>query len=120
MIDELPVFFVAAAAALGTTVIRGAAELRVKESDRIATMAAGLRAVGVVVDENPDGAVITGGSITGGTVFGHGDHRVAMSFAVAGLIARDGVRIEDCRNVATSFPGFMELANGCGFALSVA
>ena len=118
MIDEFPALFVAAAAAQGTTVIRGAGELRVKESDRIASMAAGLRALGVSVEETPDGAVIAGGAVGSGTVNGHGDHRVAMSFAVAGLIARDGVCIEDCRNVDTSFPGFMELANGCGFAIT--
>ncbi|MEI7038062.1 3-phosphoshikimate 1-carboxyvinyltransferase [Fulvimonas yonginensis] len=117
MIDEFPALFVAAAAAHGRTAIRGAAELRVKESDRIATMAAGLRTLGIRVEEAPDGAAITGGTLGQGTVDAHGDHRVAMSFAIAGLVARGGVRIEDCRNVATSFPGFMELANGCGFAL---
>ena len=117
MIDEFPALFIAAAAARGDTLIRGAAELRVKESDRIATMAAGLRTLGIAVEETPDGAVITGGTLEPGTVQGHGDHRVAMSFTVAGLVARDGVRIEDCRNVATSFPGFVELANGCGFAV---
>ena len=119
MIDEFPALFIAAAAAQGTTVIRGAAELRVKESDRIASMAAGLRGLGVQVAETPDGAVITGGPLGAGPVQGHGDHRVAMSFAVAGLVATgSGVHIEDCRNVGTSFPGFMELANGCGFALA--
>jgi 3-phosphoshikimate 1-carboxyvinyltransferase len=117
MIDEFPALFVAAAAARGTTTIRGAAELRVKESDRIASMAAGLRALGAQVEETPDGAVITGGTLAPGAIQSHGDHRVAMSFAVAGLVADGGVRIGDCRNVATSFPGFMELANGCGFAL---
>lgn len=117
MIDEFPALFVAAAAARGITVVSGAAELRVKESDRIASMAAGLRALGIAVEETPDGAVITGGALRAGTVRGHGDHRVAMSFAVAGLIAEGDVRIEDCRNVSTSFPGFLELANGCGFAL---
>ena len=120
MIDEFPALFVAAAAAQGTTVVRGAAELRVKESDRIASMAAGLRALGVPVAETPDGAAITGGRLGAGTVGGRGDHRVAMSFAVAGLVSAGEVRIEDCRNVATSFPGFMELANGCGFALAQA
>jgi len=120
MIDEFPALFIAAAAAQGTTVIRGAAELRVKESDRIASMAAGLRALDATVEETPDGALITGGTLNPGTVRGHGDHRVAMSFAVAGLVAKGDVRIEDCRNVATSFPGFMELANGCGFALAQA
>jgi len=118
MIDEFPALFVAAAAAHGTTMVRGAAELRVKESDRIASMAAGLRALGAQVEETPDGAVITGGMFGSGSVESHGDHRVAMSFAIAGLLSSGGVRIDDCSNVATSFPGFMELANGCGFALA--
>jgi 3-phosphoshikimate 1-carboxyvinyltransferase len=120
MIDELPVLFIAAAVAEGQTVIRGAAELRVKESDRIATMASGLRAIGVAIEETPDGALIQGGTLSGGTVASHGDHRIAMSFAVAGLLARSAIRINDCSNVATSFPGFLELANGCGFALTQA
>jgi 3-phosphoshikimate 1-carboxyvinyltransferase len=118
MIDEFPALFVAAASAKGRTRIRGAAELRVKESDRIAVMAKGLRALGVAVEETPDGAIIEGGRIGGGDVDSCGDHRCAMSFAVAGLVAREAVRIHDCANVATSFPGFMELANASGFALS--
>jgi 3-phosphoshikimate 1-carboxyvinyltransferase len=117
MIDEFPTLFVAAAAAVGTTTIRGAAELRVKESDRIATMARGLRALGIEVEEKPDGAIIEGGSMHGGHVDSGGDHRVAMSFAVAGLIAAQAVRIADCANVGTSFPGFIELANSSGFAM---
>jgi len=117
MIDEFPALFVAAAVAKGRTVVRGAAELRVKESDRIATMATGLRALGVQIEETPDGAIIDGGAIQGGTVDSHGDHRIAMSFAVAGLVARAAITIGDCANVATSFPGFLELANSCGFAL---
>ena len=117
MIDEFPVLFIAAAVASGSTVIRGAAELRVKESDRIATMAIGLRTLGVAIEETPDGAIIHGGSIGTGTVESHLDHRIAMSFAVAGLVASGPVRVNDCRHVATSFPGFLELANGCGFAL---
>ncbi|KRE89175.1 3-phosphoshikimate 1-carboxyvinyltransferase [Frateuria sp. Soil773] len=120
MIDEFPVLFIAAAAARGRTVIRGAAELRVKESDRIAAMAAGLRALGVAIEETPDGAVIDGGPIGAGTVESLTDHRIAMSFAVAGLVADGPVRIVDCFHVATSFPGFMELANGCGFAIAPA
>jgi len=92
--------------------------LRVKESDRIATMATGLRALGVDIAETPDGADIVGGVIGGGQVASHGDHRIAMSFAVAGLVAAAPVRITDCANVATSFPGFVEMANGCGFGLS--
>jgi 3-phosphoshikimate 1-carboxyvinyltransferase len=117
MIDELPVLFVAAAMASGRTVIRGAAELRVKESDRIATMATGLRSLGVAIEETPDGAIIEGGCIGSGSVETYLDHRIAMSFAVAGLRANGSVRISDCGHVATSFPGFLALANGCGFSL---
>jgi 3-phosphoshikimate 1-carboxyvinyltransferase len=120
MIDEFPALFIAAAVAEGRTIVRGAAELRVKESDRIATMAAGMRALGVSIEETPDGAIIDGGAIGGGTVDSHGDHRIAMSFAAAGLAAQGAITIRDCANVATSFPGFVELANGCGFALSTA
>nr|WP_239557002.1 3-phosphoshikimate 1-carboxyvinyltransferase [Dyella flava] len=117
MIDEFPALFIAAAVAKGRTVVRGAAELRVKESDRIATMAAGMRALGVNLDETPDGAIIDGGTIVPGTVDSHGDHRIAMSFAVAGVVGKGEVTIRDCANVATSFPGFLELANSCGFTL---
>ena len=120
MIDEFPALFIAAAVAKGRTIVRGAAELRVKESDRIATMAAGMRALGVSIEETPDGAIIDGGAIGGGAVDSHGDHRIAMSFAAAGLAAQGAITIRDCANVATSFPGFVELANGCGFALSTA
>lgn len=119
MIDEFPILFIAAAAASGTTRIAGAAELRVKESDRIAVMAKGLRALGVAIEEPPDGAVIAGGAMQGGDVDSAGDHRCAMSFAVAGMLARDAVRIRDCANVATSFPGFVDLARACGFGLAV-
>lgn len=119
MIDEFPALFVAAAGADGTTTIRGAAELRVKESDRIAVMAAGLRVLGIQVDEAPDGALITGGRLHGGVVEARSDHRCAMAFAVAGAIARATVTIRDCANVATSFPNFVELANGCGMAVGV-
>lgn len=118
MIDEFPALFVAASVARGRTVVRGAAELRVKESDRIATMAAGLRAIGAAIEETPDGAVIDGGALAGGEVDSHGDHRIAMSFAVAGLVSQGSIRINDCDNVATSFPRFLELANDCGFGLS--
>lgn len=120
MIDEFPILFVAAATAQGTTRIRGAAELRVKESDRIAVMAKGLRALGVSIEETPDGAVIEGGKFAGGEVDSAGDHRCAMSFAVAGLLAATPVRIADCANVATSFPGFVELARACGVFLTSA
>ena len=120
MIDEFPALFVAAASAEGVTTIRGAEELRVKESDRIAVMAAGLRAIGGRIEEAPGGAVIEGGRLRGGTVESHGDHRIAMAFAVAGAIAGGEVTIRDCANVATSFPGFAELANGCGLTVHAA
>ncbi|MEX1828838.1 3-phosphoshikimate 1-carboxyvinyltransferase [Luteibacter sp. CQ10] len=120
MIDEFPALFVAAATAEGMTTIRGAAELRVKESDRIASMANGLKACGVKIDELPDGAIIQGGAIGGGHIDSHGDHRIAMSFAIAGLVATAPITIGDCANVATSFPGFMERANGVGFNLAPA
>ncbi|MDX2299258.1 MAG: 3-phosphoshikimate 1-carboxyvinyltransferase [Xanthomonadaceae bacterium] len=117
MIDEFPALFAAAALAEGTTVVTGAAELRVKESDRIATMASGLRALGARIDETPDGAVIHGGSLHGGDVHAHGDHRIAMALVVAAQRASGEVRIADCANVATSFPGFDDLARGVGFGL---
>jgi 3-phosphoshikimate 1-carboxyvinyltransferase len=117
MIDEFPALFIAAACAQGATTIRGAAELRVKESDRIATMAAGLRTLGVDVDETPDGATIRGGTMHSGRVESHGDHRVAMAFAVAGQLAEGEVAIADVANVATSFPGFEMLARQAGFGL---
>jgi 3-phosphoshikimate 1-carboxyvinyltransferase len=117
MIDEFPALFVAAACAQGTTVVRGAAELRVKESDRIAGMAAGLRALGIRVDETPDGATIHGGTLRGGEIDSRGDHRIAMAFAVAAQCADGEVRIDDVANVATSFPGFDALARSCGFEL---
>ena len=117
MIDEFPALFVAAACAQGRTVVRGAAELRVKESDRIATMAAGLKALGVDIVETADGAVIEGGRIGGGRVDSHGDHRIAMSFAVAAQRAADEVVVGDVANVSTSFPGFVALANSAGMGL---
>lgn len=117
MIDEFPALFVAAALAQGKTTIRGAAELRVKESDRIATMSSGLRALGIDVEETPDGATIHGGRVRGGSVDSHGDHRVAMAFAVAAQCAQGDVRIGDVANVATSFPGFDGLARQVGFGL---
>jgi 3-phosphoshikimate 1-carboxyvinyltransferase len=117
MIDEFPVLFVAAACAEGATVVRGAAELRVKESDRIAAMAAGLRTLGIRVDETDDGAIIHGGLLQQGEVDSRGDHRIAMAFAVAAQLGCGGVRIDDVANVATSFPGFDALARAAGFAL---
>ncbi|MCW8907701.1 MAG: 3-phosphoshikimate 1-carboxyvinyltransferase [Sedimenticola sp.] len=117
-IDEFPALFVAAACAEGETVLTGAEELRVKESDRIQVMAEGLARLGVDVTPTPDGIVIRGGSISGGRVESHGDHRIAMSFAVAGLRADGGIEIDHCNNVNTSFPGFVELASGCGLGIS--
>ncbi|HEY4143612.1 3-phosphoshikimate 1-carboxyvinyltransferase [Pinirhizobacter sp.] len=120
MIDEFPALFVAASVADGPTTISGAAELRVKESDRLAAMANGLRILGLTVDETPDGATIHGGRLGGGRVEAVGDHRIAMSFVLAGLVADAPVTIGDCENVATSFPNFMDLAHGCGFDLAQA
>lgn len=118
MIDEFPALFIAAAGSRGQTRISGAAELRVKECDRIAVMAQGLKALGIAVVEAPDGATITGGLIQGGEVHSHGDHRVAMSFAIAAGIARAPVVIRDTANVATSFPSFARLARDTGLALT--
>jgi len=107
-IDEFPIIMALAAAARGTTVISGARELRVKESDRLAVMSAALTALGVSVSEQPDGAIVEGGRIRGGRVDSHGDHRIAMSAAVLGLVAEDSVEIERAEWIATSYPGFVE------------
>lgn len=117
-IDEFPVLFVAAACAEGRTVLRGAEELRVKESDRIQVMADGLIALGVKAEPTPDGIIIEGGSIGGGEVWSHGDHRIAMSFSVASLRATAPIRIHDCANVATSFPNFLGLAAQTGIRVA--
>jgi 3-phosphoshikimate 1-carboxyvinyltransferase len=116
-IDEFPVLFVAAANASGETVLTGAEELRVKESDRIAVMAEGLRRLGVAADPLPDGMRIVGGPVGGGEVESHTDHRIAMAFAVAALTARGPIMIRDCDNVATSFPGFADLAARAGLRI---
>ncbi len=113
MIDEFPALFVAAAFAQGQTRTSGLAELRVKESDRLAAMAQALELIGARVDETSDGLTIHGSG--GGTLRGGGpvqtrlDHRIAMSMAVAGLASRDGVTIDDARHIASSFPGFISL-----------
>ena len=117
-IDEFPVLFVAAANAEGRTVLRGAEELRVKESDRIQVMADGLLALGVKCEPTPDGIIIDGGAYGGGEVWSHGDHRIAMSFSVASLRASAPIRIHDCANVATSFPNFLGLAAGAGIRVA--
>jgi len=117
-IDEFPVIFVAAAYADGQTVITGAEELRVKESDRIQTMADGLLSLGVDAEATPDGMIINGGKVRGGQIESFDDHRIAMAFAVAGLQAESAITINNCENVSTSFPSFVALASGCGFELS--
>ncbi len=113
-IDEFPLVFVAAALAKGETVISGATELRHKESDRIQAMAEGLKALGAEIEEHADGAVIRGGKLSAGTIDSGGDHRVAMAFAVAAVAAEGPIRIIDTKNVATSFPGFVESARLIG------
>jgi len=113
-IDEFPVLFVAAALAEGETRVTGASELRVKESDRIGVMAEGLAALGADVTPAEDGMRVRGGRLHGGTVDSHGDHRIAMSFAVAASRAEAPVRILDVENVATSFPGFVGIARSAG------
>ncbi|WP_226664801.1 bifunctional prephenate dehydrogenase/3-phosphoshikimate 1-carboxyvinyltransferase [Microbulbifer aggregans] len=125
-IDEFPAIFVAAACAEGETVLTGAEELRVKESDRIQAMADGLKILGIDAEPTPDGIAIQGkGGKEGAAVFGGGevdslgDHRIAMSFAVAALRADADIRIKHCANVATSFPNFAELATGAGMNLEV-
>ncbi len=120
-IDEFPVFFIAAALAEGETLVRGALELRVKESDRLAAMAQGLTALGVENQLLDDGLWIRGGAgFGGGSIESHGDHRIAMAFAVAGLAARAPIEIRDVANVATSFPGFLELARSAGLQIAMA
>ncbi|HEV7138492.1 MAG TPA: 3-phosphoshikimate 1-carboxyvinyltransferase, partial [Steroidobacteraceae bacterium] len=120
-IDEFPVFFVAAALAEGETLVRGALELRVKESDRLAAMAQGLTVLGVENQLLDDGLWIRGGAALGGGVIeSHGDHRIAMAFAVAGLAARKTIEIRDVANVATSFPGFLDIARSAGLQIEIA
>jgi 3-phosphoshikimate 1-carboxyvinyltransferase len=116
-IDEFPVLFVAAATASGRTRVTGAAELRVKESDRLGVMADNLAALGIEARATDDGIEIEGGTLRGGEVASHGDHRIAMAFAVAGAVARGPVTVRDTANVATSFPGFAALARQTGWSV---
>ena len=118
-IDEFPVLFVAAAIATGKTHFSGIGELRVKESDRIAAMAAGLRALGIAVDESEDGAVVHGGGFRGGEVDSFGDHRIAMSLAVAATAANASVIVRNVDAVDTSFPGFSASAQQIGLDIEV-
>ncbi|MEQ8516016.1 MAG: 3-phosphoshikimate 1-carboxyvinyltransferase [Chromatocurvus sp.] len=117
-IDEFPVLFIAAACAEGRTTLRGAEELRVKESDRIASMAEGLTTLGISNEPRPDGIVIEGGTLGGGVIHTHHDHRIAMAFAVAALCAEREIYVMDCDSVATSFPGFDAMARGLGLQIS--
>lgn len=116
-IDEFPAVFIAAACASGTTRLTGAAELRVKETDRIQVMADGLKVLGIKTKVLEDGIEITGGIIKGGKVDSRGDHRTAMSFAIAALRSQKEIKILDCDNVATSFPNFVDLAAQAGLAI---
>ena len=118
-IDEFPVLFVAAACATGETILTGAEELRVKESDRIQVMADGLTILGIEAQPTTDGIQITGGQITGGQVDSHGDHRIAMAFSMAALVAKETIVIKDCENVNTSFPGFITLAQQAGLNIEM-
>jgi len=116
-IDEFPALFIAAACADGETLLTGAQELRIKETDRIQVMADGLAAIGVEVRTLADGISIRGGGFSGGVVDSCGDHRIAMSFAVAALRAETEMEIRDCANVNTSFPGFTALASAAGLGI---
>ena len=113
-IDEFPALFIAAAAARGETVLSGARELRHKESDRIETMARGLRTLGIEARPTADGIVIQGGALQGGVVDSASDHRVAMAFAMAGLAVHGSIEVADCDHIPTSFPGFVEVAQRAG------
>ncbi len=117
-IDELPILCLAAACATGTTIIRGASELKYKESDRIAMLAQGLTTLGIKVHVFSDGLAIEGGVISGGMVFSGGDHRIAMTFALAGLVAQRPIMIQDTQNIATSFPGFVAMARQAGLLIA--
>jgi len=116
-IDEFPILFIAAACAKGTTTLRGAHELRVKETDRIDAMAMGLQALGINAETLPDGIIIQGGELQGGVIDSQGDHRIAMAFAIAGCVAKNAITIKNCENVATSFPNFVELGSEVGMSI---
>ena len=119
MIDEIPILAIAAAAAKGQTVLTGCADLRNKESDRIQSTCRGLEALNISVQENADGMIIDGGQFSGGTVDSYGDHRIAMSFAIAGSIASSPVVVNNVDCVSTSFPGFARCAADIGLKLEV-
>jgi len=116
-IDEFPIIFIAAACAKGQTLLHGARELRVKESDRIGVMADGLKRLGIEVQTFDDGLFINGGLLQGGEVNSAHDHRIAMAFAIAGAVAAEPILIRDCVNIQTSFPGFLETAQNLGLLM---
>jgi len=118
-IDEFPAIMVAAACAKGETRLTGAEELRVKESDRITALREGLQTLGIDVDEQSDGLIVTGGSMSGGEINSFADHRIAMAFAIAGLNSSESITVKDCSNVETSFPGFVDVANAAGLDLVI-
>ena len=118
-IDEFPAIFIAAACADGVTCLTGAEELRVKESDRIQAMSDGLSILGIEADPTLDGIKIVGGKIGSGRVLSHHDHRIAMAFSIAGLRAQGDIIVEDCGNVATSFPSFVEIASSMGLNINI-
>lgn len=119
LVDELPILSIAAACAKGVTRIRGAQELRYKESDRIRGMVQGLQQVGIRVEEFSDGLMIEGGTFQAGVVNSGGDHRIAMAFAIAGAVAKGSITLQDCANVETSFPNFKEQANQVGLNIQL-
>lgn len=118
-IDEFPALFIAAACAKGKTVLHGAEELRVKESDRIQSMAAGLQQLGIEAIPLPDGIIIEGGELKGGEVDSYEDHRIAMSFAIASVRAQAPIIIKQCENIATSFPNFVTTCQSVGLNINV-
>lgn len=118
-IDELPAIMIAAASAKGQTTLTHATELRFKESDRILAMTSGLQTLGINAQEHADGMTVTGGDMSGGDVNSFGDHRIAMAFAMAGLNASSPIIVQDCANVETSFPNFVDIANQVGLDLQI-
>lgn len=116
-IDEFPILMIAAACSEGKTIVRGAGELRLKESDRIKATGEGLTQLGIRVQESEDGMIVEGGKLHGGIIHSYGDHRIAMAFAIAALRACTPIIIEDCQNVHTSFPQFVEMASSLGLRI---
>ncbi|MCG8378483.1 MAG: 3-phosphoshikimate 1-carboxyvinyltransferase, partial [Proteobacteria bacterium] len=119
-IDEFPAILIAAARASGVTRLTGAAELRVKESDRLQAMSDGFTAIGIQTDVTDDGIVVNGGEFNGGSVNSYADHRIAMAFAISGTVAKHPVTISNCDNVTTSFPGFVDIAKQAGISIDYA